>query len=182
MSTNPPKHTYETVEGTEPDVDEQHEPRTLKHFVDGSLEHMMSELGDGTFVAWSQCQQCRKHARDCACPGGPVEAEYVQRWRDDRFTHSFGRRHALPSLPEATKTLNRRIDSVLRLLQSQGWTITPPATKVALPADYDWSGEREMLENDQSLVEAIGDESDAIAEPTTDRLSRLQEGTYDVGF
>ena len=194
------KHTYENVEGTEPDVDEQHQPRTTKHFDDGELVHMMTEIGDGTFVAWTECRACKKRVKDCTCPGGPVEPEYMMRWRDQRFTHSFERRHAPPALPEAIRTRDRLVNAALRYLRGLGWAIEPPAKSPEPEPDFEFDPsvdvEDELSDDERDHEETgpdgdartydpeTGDKIESPIEPTPepDRLSRLQEGTYDAGF
>ena len=154
------KHTYENVEGTEPDVDEQHQPRTTKHFDDGELVQMMTEIGDGTFVAWTDCRACKKRVKDCACPGGPVEPEYMMKWRDQRFTHSFTRRHAPPALPEAIRTRDRLINAALRYLRGLEWTIEPPAQPVEEP-DFEFDPTVDVEDEDEYVEPISGMEGEA---------------------
>lgn len=116
---------YEMVAGTEPDIDEQHEPRTVKRVNNDSL-FMMSEVGDGCFVQWGTCFRCSQRVATCTCPGGPEEPPYIESWRANRFRDSFKTRNVPPALPVVLKTRDRRINAVLRLLRSDGWTITNP--------------------------------------------------------
>lgn len=123
-------NTYETVAGSTPDVDEQHEPRTVQHTrPDGSV-HMMTEIGDGIFVAWATCRTCSKQVPACTCKGGPVEAEYMSRWRDERFTKSFDRRGVEPALPAALRHRDRRVAAVIRFLLARGYRISAPGEEV----------------------------------------------------
>lgn len=118
--------TYETIDGTDANVDEQHEPRTVRADMSEGLSHMMSEIGDGVFVAWSQCRRCLDTIKRCNCPDGPTEPKHITEWREKRFIESFRGRSVLPALPEGKRTLDRRIDAVTRLLISRGWTVEPP--------------------------------------------------------
>lgn len=120
--------TYTTLTGTEPDIDEQHEARTVVADVDEGTQYMMSEIGDGTFVAWSNCRKCHEPIKRCACAGGPTEPKHITEWREKRFTTSFKGRGAEPALPVLKKTLDRRVDAVIRLLLSKGWIVESPET------------------------------------------------------
>lgn len=144
---------YETVRGTDANQDEQHEARLMKRTTPDGIVQMMSEIGDGVFVAWSTCRSCRNQIVECACPGGPVEPEYMQKWRDERFTKSFDRRGALPALPELLRTRDRRIDAVVRLLRSKGWCIEPPAETVAVESELNAV---ELAESDVTAVAHAG--------------------------
>lgn len=112
-----PKHEYEVVAGTEPQSYVEHEPRTVVHSIVTSGDadvNMMSEIGDGTFVAWSTCRKCGKRVGACTCAGGPVEPEYITRWRHDRFAQELNTR------PEPEHTL---LPSVLDWARSRGYVI-----------------------------------------------------------
>ena len=98
--------TYAPIAGTPADPEVQHEART-QHRVDpdGTL-HMMTEIGDGVFVQWSQCARCGKGITECKDAGGPVEPEYMQRWRTQRFAKSFAERGIAPrATPFAVREL-----------------------------------------------------------------------------
>ena len=104
VTAKPP--TYEPVSGTPADPEVQHEART-QHRIDpdGTL-HMMTEIGDGVFVQWSQCARCGKHISECKDADGPVEPEYMQRWRTQRFAKSFAERGIAPrATPYAVREL-----------------------------------------------------------------------------
>lgn len=106
-----PQNTYETETGTEPRPHVTHEPRTIKHErtnSDDDTVNMMSEIGDGTFVAWGNCRKCRHRVAHCTCPSGPVEPEYITGWRGERFDKELSQRPELPFtlLPSVTAWLN----------------------------------------------------------------------------
>lgn len=151
--------TYETVAGTPANVDEQHEPRTIKRTNDDGSIYMMTEFQDGTFVAWTTCDKCRRQVSSCTCANGPTEPAYIERWRLERFTKSFTGRQLLPALPVTLKQKDRRINAVIRLLRSQGWTLTPPdVAEEALESAV--AEEREPYDGDYSSLEecvAAGD-------------------------
>ena len=118
--------TYETVAGTQPDIDEQHQPRTIKRIDGDATEHLMTEIGDGVFVQWSTCTRCSGRVSECRCPDGPKEPAYIEGWRVNRLADSFKGRGVEPALPITHKAKDRRINAVLRLLRAEGWTITNP--------------------------------------------------------
>lgn len=127
--------TYETVDGTEPSIDEQHEARTVRRDrQEGS--YMMSEIGDGVFVQWSDCRTCKQLVEACKCANGPTEPEYIHRWRINRFVDSFKGRGTEPALPVALKDRDRRVNGVIRYLLELGYSIVAPQTKSDIP-DYD---------------------------------------------
>lgn len=112
-----PKHTYETVAGTEPVAHAAHEPRTLVGTTttgDVKALKMMTEIGDGVFVAWDTCKRCGKHISHCACPDGPQEPHYMQAWRDKRFERSLDAR------PEPSYSL---LPKVLSWVRERGYTV-----------------------------------------------------------
>lgn len=122
MSTMPdpvPIHTYETTEGTKPVRYGRHEPRTLAHTVTAGdkadLVSMMTEIGDGTFVAWTECRKCSKHIAHCTCANGPTEPHYMKPWRDKRF------KQALDERPDPSYEI---LDSVVDWLRERGYTVT----------------------------------------------------------
>jgi len=118
--------SYETVAGTEPDTDEQHEPRTVIRTDADGTTYMMTEIGDGSFVQWGDCHACRKRVGQCGCPSGPTAPSHIERWRINRFKDSFKERDVEPPLPVLLKQQDRRIAAVIRLLLSRGYTILPP--------------------------------------------------------
>ncbi|NUS02053.1 MAG: hypothetical protein HOV97_05760 [Nonomuraea sp.] len=112
-----PKHHYDAVAGTTPQPYAEHEPRTVVHRVvvdDKTDLSMMSEIGDGTFVAWSRCRKCNHQAPECKCATGPVEPDYIIRWRHDRF------RKDLNSRPDPEYPL---LDSVLEWARGRGYIV-----------------------------------------------------------
>lgn len=117
-----PKNEYETVEGTESQPYAAHEPRTIVHQRINS-EHdtinMMSEIGDGTFVAWSNCQRCRQRVPNCTCPDGPAEPDHIARWRANRFERSLTQR------PEPEFAL---LPSLLQWVRERGYAVVDPNT------------------------------------------------------
>lgn len=132
MTTTPNISTYTTVDGTEPNPDEQHEARTIKRDrQEGS--YMMSEIGDGVFVQWSSCTRCKNQVEHCSCPEGPQEPAYMQRWRINRFTDSFKGRGVEPALPEVLRNRDRRVNAVIRYLLDLGFTIEGPETRSEIP-------------------------------------------------
>lgn len=86
---------YATIEGTEPSEDAPHEARTILRSEDDGSMYMMTEIEDGVFVAWGECRSCSQRVHRCKCKTGPVMADYVARWRDERFEKSV--RHRSPS-------------------------------------------------------------------------------------
>lgn len=113
---------YETVEGTEPTAHGVHEPRTIKRNIspDGRFDqdhdlHMMTEIGDGIFVAWTECRRCQVRVYDCKCPEGPAEPPYMKKWRDERFEKDLNAR------PDPSYEL---IPSVISWLEERGYTVT----------------------------------------------------------
>jgi hypothetical protein len=90
-----PQHTYETVEGTPAVSNGVHEPRTVAHRVvtpDDTDLHMMTEIGDGVFVQWSNCRRCNARVGACSCQDGPQEPTYMKTWRDQRFNRDLNTR------------------------------------------------------------------------------------------
>lgn len=111
-------HTYETVEGTEPHAHVEHEPRTIQHTATLDNDHdlsMMTEIGDGVFVAWSSCRKCGKRVYECRCVGGPVEPDYIKRWREARFDKELNQR------PEPGWKL---LPSLIQWVKEHGYTVT----------------------------------------------------------
>ncbi len=114
--------TYETVEGTTPTRWGKHERRTVQRNVsaDGQFHdhddiHMMTEIGDGVFVAWTNCRRCTKRVYDCTCNGGPVEPHYMEKWRNvDRFAKEMNAR------PDPSYEM---LDSVVAWLKERGYTV-----------------------------------------------------------
>lgn len=83
----PNPSTYTLVAGTPASETDKHEPRTYTRVTrNDGLVQMMSETGDGQFVAWGNCDRCKDHVSICKCIGGPVEPDYIGRWRAERFT------------------------------------------------------------------------------------------------
>ncbi len=58
--------------------------RTITRRENGEIVMMMTEIGDGVFVAWDRCNRCAVHIRDCVCAGGPKERDVIARWREER--------------------------------------------------------------------------------------------------
>lgn len=138
-------HEYETIEGTEPSVDEPHEARTIQHTVkDTEQVYMMTEIEDGVFVAWTTCRACSKHITACSCKDGPQMAEYMKKWRDERFERSI--RHRKPSESKTKLDLQEAID-VVKAAKEQG----------VEPFDPDKPGFEATDEEKKELVEAVDD-------------------------
>jgi hypothetical protein len=155
--------SYDTIAGGTPDLDEQHEARTVRRTDTDGTVYMMSEIGDGTFVQWSDCRTCRKRVGECGCAGGPVEPTYIERWRTERFKNSFTGRGVESALPTLLRTRDRRIDAVIRLLRSQGYTIEPPdgATETVAPASDTHRNVDDGLDNAIAAAKAAKSEEDA---------------------
>lgn len=102
--------TYETVAGTEPHAYVKHEPRTITRRDTDSDVAMMSEIGDGVFVQWTNCRRCSVRAFDCKCPEGPQEPHYMQKWRDQRFDRELSKRPDpdYPLLPSVAEWMRER--------------------------------------------------------------------------
>lgn len=75
MQDQPVYSTYETS-GTRPN-------RTIvqRH---GQSVHMMTEIDDGLFVAWTTCAACLKQVTMCGCGSGPSQPAYITQWRNER--------------------------------------------------------------------------------------------------
>lgn len=86
-------HTYKVLS---PDWLTEHEPRVLEHMVthpDGTYEmSVMSEIGDGVYIAWSSCRRCSKQYVVCSCKEGPLEPEHITKARAARWAGSFDTR------------------------------------------------------------------------------------------
>lgn len=117
--TTTPTNQYTTTAGTEAKPYVAHEPRTIERDNNGEL-YMMSEIGDGVFVQWSQCRKCNKRIGECKDIGGPVEPDYITRWRDARFNRELKERPdpAFELLPE-----------VIGWLRDRGYTVTKKGEK-----------------------------------------------------
>lgn len=112
-----PKNEYETTEGTPAVPHGTHQPRTVVRTNttgDEVSTYMMSEIGDGVFVQWSQCTACSKQVSACTCQDGPKEPDYIGRWRDQRFDRSLNAR------PEPDFTA---LPGVVKYLKAQGYTV-----------------------------------------------------------
>lgn len=106
-----PRSTYEVVEGTNAVEHGKHEPRTVKRTRtegDEVTTSMMTEIGDGVFVNWSQCASCSKLVDDCGCTGGPKEPAYMTKWRDERFQITLNAR------PEVEFTVLPKVVTALK--------------------------------------------------------------------
>lgn len=136
-----PRHTYEITEGSKPMANAAHEPRTLAHTetVDGrgGVISMMTEIGDGTFVAWTHCVACNNAVATCTCPGGPAEPKYMKPWRDKRFERSLNERPdpEYPMLP-----------SVISWLRERGYTVTKKGEKAPAPEAVEAAAETTVFE------------------------------------
>jgi len=96
---------YQTIAGTPAQPEVQHEARTIER-IEPSESYMMTEIGDGVFVQWSQCARCMKRLGVCKCLEGPQEPEYMTRWRTARFAKSFSDRGVQPlATPYAVREL-----------------------------------------------------------------------------
>lgn len=119
-----PQHEYEVVSGTKPAPYVEHDPRTIEHRTivgDDTDLNMMTEIGDGVFVAWSNCRKCNARVASCKCSGGPVEPEYIKRWRDDkRFAKELGER------PEPAFEL---LPAILDWVRERGYTVEKVETE-----------------------------------------------------
>lgn len=179
---------YKQVGGGTPDPDEQHEPRTIERnqerFEDSppSDLYMMSEIADGVFVQWLKCNACSKIVGECKCPGGPQEAPWLASSRETRMAHSFGRRGAMPALPEAVKQRDRTINASMQALIAKGYTITPPAKKVKVEAPV-------VSEEPTTVEEADAEWRDAVqtgvqngVNEALERARKRAEEDNDVGF
>lgn len=115
-------HTYRVLA---PDALTKHEPRTVEHsqeHPDGNVSvGLMSEIGDGTFVNWTQCHRCKLHFQACTCAEGPQEPPSIARWRNARWERSFDGRPDLGHERQVT-------DRVLAQLHDRGYVIgeVPP--------------------------------------------------------
>lgn len=58
--------------------------RTVTQRVNAGLTAMFSEIAPNLFVGWDMCSACTKHVGQCRCLGGPKEAAYIARWREER--------------------------------------------------------------------------------------------------
>lgn len=118
---------YQTVEGTEPTAHGVHEPRTIKRVItpdprfdkDHDL-HMMTEIGDGVFVAWSGCRRCGVRVYDCKCTDGPKAPDHIDQWRQKRFAKDLNTR------PEPSYEL---LPSLITWLEERGYDVTKSVKK-----------------------------------------------------
>lgn len=98
----------------------KHEPRTIEHEAtdpDGNVSlSLMTEVGDGTFVAWTDCRRCAKRFTLCACAEGPQEPDYIERWKAKRFDKSFDGRPDLSHEREVT-------EKVVATLRDRGYVV-----------------------------------------------------------
>lgn len=113
-----PTNDYETTDGTAAVEHGSHEPRTVvrTNTTGDEVEvYMMTEIGDGVFVQWSRCAKCSNGITACSCPGGPVEADYMTHWRDQRFERSLNDRPDVEfeALPKVVAALRKHGYSVL---------------------------------------------------------------------
>lgn len=159
----PPPNQYETIEGTKPEAHVQHEPRTVTR-ERGDEFWMMTEIGDGTFVQWGNCTKCTKRVRDCQCVGGPVEPDYMKRWRDERFDRDLNAR------PEPSYKL---LPKIIEMLVERGYTVTPPTTGDA-KAKRQAEADKETEDLDILEDEAQRDLEDP--EPLTDYEVQIDSG------
>lgn len=89
---------YDTIEGTAPSEEVQHQSRVITRTEDDGMVYMMTEVEDGVFVQWSQCHSCSQSPAGCTCKTGPVLPPYIAKWRDQRFEKSI--RHRKSTKPE----------------------------------------------------------------------------------
>jgi hypothetical protein len=186
--------TYETVAGTEPVANGVHEPRTVKRIVtqderfdkDDDL-HMMTEIGDGVFVQWSNCRKCSKRVYDCKCTGGPVAPDHIAKWLNDRFKGSFNDR------PDPSYEL---IPSMISWIEERGYTVTKSLEKqIEEAVPYDPDAEPPLTLEEEEVAGFLSDTpeqiGEALAELTTqvdsgldEALARVREAKLDdeVGF
>lgn len=47
--------------------------------------HAISIVDNGLQVAWDVCARCMLHITKCWCSSGPMEPEYISRWRTKQF-------------------------------------------------------------------------------------------------
>jgi len=184
--------TYETTAGTEPVQNGVHEARTIQRVVtpderfdDNHDLYMMTEIGDGVFVQWTNCRKCTKRVYDCKCVGGPQEPEYMKKWHADRFNKSFDER------PDPSYEL---IPSLITWLEDRGYTVTkdqPAATAVPdePPLTLEEEEEAAAREEDERIDEGVPladpeDEAKLVDGGLNEALARVREAkaTDDVGF
>lgn len=156
---------YETVAGTPPDLDEQHELRTIvRRDEDDQMLYMLTEIADGTFVAWDQCARCNKRVNDCSCPSGPVEPGYIARWRTDRMTAGWADRGVEPALPTTITERDRTKRAVIRALLAEGYTVIAPErpeeVDLDTPSDTPTEGEDAGMIADDDTTEATQEAAD----------------------
>jgi hypothetical protein len=197
-------NTYTTIAGTDPHPDEQHEARTiLRGRTDGGQltegTFMMTEIGDGTFVQWSECKTCLKRVDECGCPTGPVEPDYIARWRTNRFTDSFKGRGVEPPLPLHLEQRDRVLNAAIRDLTERGYTITAPTTApedtapTTAPEDTAPTTAPEDTVTTPTVEDAVAArdaQTDAVSERVDAGMdqalatlrARTQEDTSDAGF
>lgn len=110
---------YETIEGSDPEPLVEHEPRLIEASDGGTIKVMMSEIGDGVFVAWDICHRCKLHVAQCSCVGAPTEPPHITHWRDERFEKELNGRPKL----DIAQTLN-----LVKQLREAGWLVEQPKT------------------------------------------------------
>lgn len=184
--------TYETIAGSTPDMDEQHEARTIVRSEENGTKYMMTEIGDGTFVQWSRCTACKNDVAQCKCSNGPQEPDYIEHWRVNRFKDSFTGRNAEPPLPEALKQRDRTVDAVLRKLRAEGWTlISPqgdtlapepdaPESTLPTPEEVIRMGEEKLREYHPSLAAELDREAASPEKQETWESTKIDSGLADA--
>lgn len=163
--------SYETVEGTVPTTHGKHEPRTVKKVIVPDRFHddhdlvMMTEIGDGVFVAWTNCRRCNNRVYGCKCPEGPQEPPYMKKWRDERFAKDLNTR------PDPSYDL---LDSVLEWARERGYTVTKPVELT----EEEWDEEAKALSEEPTVFEQVTGEkprepqaTDPIVEAADDGLN-----------
>lgn len=172
--------TYETTEGTQPHANVAHEPRTMKRIQEPDErihdEHdlfMMTEIGDGVFVQWGSCSKCNVRAYDCKCKSGPVEPEYIGRWRTARFDKELNAR------PEPD---HKVLPGVIDWLRDRGYTVKKPKSSVfdrpennVYMVDEPLEGPPPADEPEEPVNQDPEDEAKMVDDGLDEALSRVRE-------
>jgi hypothetical protein len=164
-------HTYKVLS---PDWLTKHEPRVLEHMVthpDTTYEmSVMSEIGDGVYIAWSTCSRCTKHYSTCSCPEGPLEPAHITRSRAARWNRSFDARPDLGHDRELTA-------KVVSELRDRGYVVGEIPEPVVKEVTV-------KVETDRLFIELFKAAADCEAPEGTqldDVLSEFQE-RYDAAI
>lgn len=73
--------------------------------------HVLSEIGDGVFVAWDFCRRDGKPISQCTCKQGPEEPKYVTQWRLEHLASR--KREFEKTMAEVTKKAKKDLEALI---------------------------------------------------------------------